>query len=514
MRHMTFIGDSFIQIRLLTALVSLCLSLFACYNSNINNDGILYLYSAEAYLQDKLATIAPYNNQPFFSIIIAYVHVATSLSFESIAYLLNGLLLIILFDMLLLISKKMLPNNQQIAIAAIILLCFQSLNEYREFVIRDFGYWAFASLALYRFIIFTEQPRLKNATYWQLAATLAFLFRIEGVFILLGLPFYLFIVHPPKIAVFHYLKAHYLLIAATIAMIIMVSFNANMPSIFYKIERGYQEVLPNTVHIFNKKALIIATQVLSSEGNMGEYGPLALGSILITILVFKIIKAMSLSYIGLFALSCWQNKKRQIVPYQGLVVYFVLLTIIPLAMSLFISYLLSTRYTMMTLVSLLLLMLPRLIRLIEETWTTRNKTLLGIIVTVLLIGLADGVTSSRPKPYIKDIAIWASNNLPKNITILTNNRVIDYYYESRRAVTDTHYKTGMEKIKKNRFGDYTFENVQKNYQNYDYLIIFRKRKDAQIQPLLVTMALEKIHCQGRKRSGEVCVYKVLSKYNE
>ncbi len=490
MHRINLTDNHFYQIRLLTALASLCLSIFTYYGSNINNDGILYISTAEAYLESGLAKIIVYNPWPFFSIMIAYIHKATFLSFETVAYAVNGLLFILLLDTLLLISKKILPDYKKVAIAAIVLACFHSFNEYREFIIRDFGYWAFFSLALYRFMTFIEKPTLRNATYWQLAVVTAFLFRIEGIVIVLGLPLYLFILHTPKTAFIRYIQLNYLLIIGVIPAMLV---STEIPDIFFKAKHILL-MMSNISVEFNDRVSIIATQVL--DPNAAKYSTLILSASLVSMLVFKIIKAMSFSYIGLFIISCWQGQPIYTSPYQGLIRYLVALSTIPLIVFVFSHYFISTRYTMTILISLLLLMLPRLTQMIEQAWISNNKLLLGIVGTVFLANLIDGTTSSRPKPYLKEVAIWASDNLPKNSAVLTNNNIIEYYYQSRQAGAKINYNDSIE-------------NIRKNYQRYDHLIIFKKRKDTQVDALLTNMKLVQIYCQGRKRSGEVCIYRTL-----
>lgn len=494
------------QIRMVTALASLLLSALAYYSNDIiNSDGILYMKMTEAYLQGGLAETVKVFNWPFFSIIVAYVHKVTSLPLEASAYILNALLFVLFLDTLILISNKLLLNSQQLAIAAILFICFQSFNEYRDFIIRDFGYWAFCSLALYQFILFLERPTLKNATFWQLFATTALLFRVEGVVILLGLPLYLFIFHPPKVAFKQYVRLNYLLILGTISVTFVAIEMSGITASFGKIQSITSYADPSTfLEAFNQKTSIIKSQVLNQYS--AKYSALIFSSGLIFMLLFKLIKALSFGYIGLFLVNWWQQKETQAMPYRSLIIYFMALNILILLAFLFHEYFMSRRYTIVTLVSLLLLMLPRLTTMISQAWAARNKLLLSVIGFVLFISLVDGITTSRSKTYIKETAIWASENLPKNSTILTEDTIIEYYYQS-------HYpKAELSRIEVGSYlqDDYPFIEIQKNYQNYDYLIVLEKRKNKKIKAILATMKLEQIYSQGTKRNNKASVYKILS----
>jgi len=497
-----------LKIRAFTALASLFLSVFAYYSNDIiNNDGILYMDMAAAYLQGGLAETVKLFNWPFFSIVVAYIHQLTSFPLEISAYILNALLFILLLDTLILISKKFQLDSQQIAIAAILFICFQSFNEYRDFIIRDFGYWAFSALTLYRFILFLEKPTILNASLWQTVAVTAFLFRVEGIAILLGLPFYLFINYSLKTAIKQYLKLNYLFILGFFTAAAFAIEMSGVTAAFSKITTITNYISPDIfLESLREKAAIIETQVLNQYS--AKYSAFILSSGLIFMLLYKVIKAISFGYIGLFLYSCWKKNKIQTASYRGLIIYFLALNVIVLFAFLFHEYFMSRRYTMVTLISLLLLMLPRLTDVIAQAWSSRKKGMLSIIGLVLLVGLVDGVTQSRSKSYIKETAIWASQNLPENSTAITDDKIIQYYYQSHQP------KAEISKVWAGSYHDdayqSNFNQIQKNYLNYDYLIVVEKRKNKKIGPILASMKLEEVYSQETKRHNKASVYKILS----
>ena len=95
-------SNTLFKIRAFTALASLLLSVFAYYSNDIiNNDGILYMNMAEAFLQGGLAETVKLFNWPFFSILVASIHQLTSLPLETSANILNALLFVLLLDTLI-----------------------------------------------------------------------------------------------------------------------------------------------------------------------------------------------------------------------------------------------------------------------------------------------------------------------------------------------------------------------------------------------------------------------------
>jgi hypothetical protein len=492
------------KIRLGTALISLLLSVFLIYNDAIiNADGILYMNMAEAFLQGGLIETAKLWNWPFFSIIVAYLHQITSLPLETSAYVINTLLAVLLTDTLLLISHKLLPNMRQLTIAALFIVSFYTLNEYRDFVIRDMGYWAFCSLSLYRFMLYLESNSIKNASLWQLFALTAILFRIEGVFVLVTLPLYLFFIDKPILALKKLLHLNYLLIIGGIVIPIMAISYSDViaDNSFSKIFTISQYIdIQKTIAQIGSRADLLEMQVL--DPRTAQYGILILVSGLFSMLIFKVVKAISFGYLAIFVSSFWyKSSVNTNNKYLNLLGYFTLIHLTILAVFLFTQYFFSTRYAMMAILTLLLLMLPKITSWVDEAWQSKHKVRVGFIGLILFISIGDILTSSISKAYIKNAAIWAGSNIPKKSSILTSNAFAHYYLKNNSHDHDIK----LAKHGKNKGYDY----LAKKYQNYEYLVTIEKIKDTKLPLTLQKMNIELIHCEQNKRDDRSCVYKVI-----
>jgi len=496
--------DDVIKIRLGTALVSLFLSVFLIYSDDIiNSDGILYMDMAEAFIHGGLIQTAKLYDWPFFSIFIAYLHQLTSLSFETSASVLNTILAVLLTDTLLLISNKFLPNTRQLAVAALLIVSFYTLNDYRDYIIRDFGYWAFCSLTLYRFILYLESSSVRNSTLWQLCALIAIFFRIEGLFVLFALPLYLFFVHQPLLATKKMIRLNYLFIIGGLVGTIAAISNMKELSVdaFGKILSMTHYIdMQNTFTQIGSRADILSTQILHPYA--GEYGILILVSGLFSMLIFKLVKAISFGYLAIFVSSFWRDADINTDnKYLNLLTYFALIHIFILVTFILTMYFVSTRYAMMAILTLLLLMLPRMTSWISEAWASRKITRLIFIGLALLISITDVMTSSVSKIYIQNAAIWASSNISYHSSILTGDAFSHYYLKK-------HSRNNNIKLAKHRQAkgnDY----LTNKYQNYDYLLTLEKRKDTELRLALKQMNLELIHCERNKRKDKSCVYKVM-----
>ena len=488
----TDLTANLINIRIVTAIFSLLLSLFAFYTDDIiNRDGVMYMDMAEAFLSGGLVATAKIYNWPFFSVLVAFTHQITGFTLEYSACILNSLLFVLLTDILILLSNKLLPNTRQLSIAAILILCFPAINEYRDFIIRDIGYWTFCSLALYRFILYIDTPTIKNATFWQITAVIAILFRIEGAIILLALPLFILMTRQPvtqrllQLVQLNYLLISGLVIASTLA-IGQIGFTQAFGKLATVTAYANTDALIAT---FNKKTVILETRILNRFS--ADYSSLILISGFLVMLFYKLTKALSLGYIALYIASWWKKQPPNNHPYFGLLLYFSVINLVILVTFIAKQYFIVDRYTVMMLISLLLLMLPRLCQIIESIWLSQNKKLKYFVCLVLLLTLVDSVTHSNSKSYIKDTAIWASQNLPIESTVLTNDEFIRYYFHSHQGKSTL------------------IEGNINHYKKYDYLIVVEKRRNLKLKDQLKTLTIESIFSIEGKRENQASIYKVI-----
>lgn len=442
---------------------------------------------ARGFLQGGLEETAKLYNWPFFSILIAYLHKLTTLTIETSAYLLCSLLFLLLNDTLVRISSKILPNKQQLLIAVLLILCFQPINEYRDFIIRDIGYWACSALTLYYFMLFIEAPTIKIATIWQLVAVLAVLFRVEGIVILLGLPLFLFAIQKPLDGLKNSLLLNYLFILSLLP-IILIALNSLSPhAAFNKIDsiREYTS-LNNFLIILNDNAAILKTQILNKYSE--RYAGLILVSGLLFMLLYKLLKAFSLGYIALYLTSWWQQKPVKPSPNHSLLYYFFTLNILILIVFVLHKYFITTRHIVLTLISFLLIILPLLCSFLEKAWSARNRSILAFAGIILSFSLIDSIVQSNSKSYIKNTAIWAAENLPQGSSILTDDNVIRYYAKTHKSNTNI-----------------TLDSL-KNYHNYDYVIVIKKKKYLENQTLFNKKQFSLMHSQKNKRGDSVRIY--------
>ena len=503
------------QIRVFTAIASLIFSLYAVYFDDIiNKDGILYLKTAELFLSGNMdAAFASYK-WPFYSIIIAFFQKITSIPLELSALILNSVFFVILTDALILISSLIFSVSRQLKITALLILCFLPILEYRDYIIRDPGYWAFVCLALYHFMVFMNSSRIIHGTLWQIFMILAIFFRIEGVFLLITVPFFLLLSKN--------LREEMVIRKLISCFFIPIIFLAAIPFIenlsmekFSKIYHVFNFI--NLNFIFDKltfSADILEHQVLNAYSE--KYAAFILFFGFLSLLIYKIFEGFSVSYILIFLVSFKNSSQLSNNLYYNFLVYFFIINLLILFVFLLKAHFISSRYIVLTLINLLLLLSFYMVTGIERLYLNKNKLLLGIIALCLSYNLLDASTTSRDKSYIKDISILSAQKVPEKSIVMVNDRAVFYYLTNEAAHLTVCFKE-MNKIDKKELklkkdscntGKHSQKHV-KDYLHFDYILLNHKNNGYEDLRNLSVINLEKIIQTKNKKEDEAVLYKVV-----
>ena len=158
---------------------SLLLSLVARLGSTINRDGMLYINTAQAFLDGGFAAAKASFAWPFLSIGIALVSKLTGLGLENAGYLLNALFMAGACALMVACVVRRAPELAWWSCLTV--LALPGFNEYRNELLREFGCWFFVMLACWLALRWEEKPRWPGAVAIQLSVGTAALFRPEAV---------------------------------------------------------------------------------------------------------------------------------------------------------------------------------------------------------------------------------------------------------------------------------------------------------------------------------------------
>ncbi len=480
--------------RLFTAVFSLLFSILAFTNDQlINSDGVLYLNMAKAYIGGGLAATASMYDWPFFSILIAEFHQFTGIQLEFSGQIINSLLFVVFTDALVLIANKLLTNLRHVFIAALLILCFSTLNDYRSYIIRDIGYWAFISISLYRTILFLERPSWLNGFYWQLTSLLALLFRVEAFVIILATPLFIVFQLGFRDGLKSIIKLCSLFLLGGVLTAAVFTQQQGLMNAFGKLLSVTQFLDYSAItNEFHNKTTVLGNELLNQYSE--RYSGMILASGLVYMLLAKIVTGLTPLNLILFIFAKLQDiRSSHNENTRRFLLFFIGINLIILFAFLFKHYFVSTRYAVMLITALMLLMLPAMSRLIDESWQAKNKFALVLIPFLLVASLIDTFTTSIQKGYIKETAIWASQHLPENSQILTNDIFIDYYFYKNEA------KAQLKLVR----------TLQTNKQ-FDYFIAIEKQSHAEEKKQYANWHLIPIHHSENARGDKAVVYKVVS----
>ncbi|TAN51439.1 MAG: hypothetical protein EPN21_06560 [Methylococcaceae bacterium] len=156
--------------------------------STVNNDGLLYLHTAQVFVEQGIRAAFAQFNWPFFPVLIGLLHKTTGLGYESAAHALNALLLALLCVGFVTLYREMTASDERPWLAAAIIILSPQITNYRPYIIRDIGYWALALWALLYFARYCRRPSWHTALAWQSCILAAVAFRIEGAALAALLP--------------------------------------------------------------------------------------------------------------------------------------------------------------------------------------------------------------------------------------------------------------------------------------------------------------------------------------
>lgn len=161
-------------------ILSIILSLIALSAAiTPNDDGMLYVETAQAYQAGGLEAARPYFDWLFLPILMATVSSLTGLGAEASGYLLSTFFIAATCSLIVACCREMLPQTGWAALAVV--LTVPALNDYRDHILREFGAWFLLFLAFWLLLRWARRPGWMGAFAVQAAICAAGLFRLEAL---------------------------------------------------------------------------------------------------------------------------------------------------------------------------------------------------------------------------------------------------------------------------------------------------------------------------------------------
>lgn len=462
------------RIELVAVMTSVVLTLWLLYLDNvINDDSVLYLKSAEAFARGDWHAAVGIYNWPFYSMLIAAIHLATGLDIDIAAYALNGVLYGVLVWAYLGVVRLCGADRRTLWLAALFILLLPSLNDYRTFIVRDIGFWTCYLLGLWALLKFQARPRLLTALAWGGIMVLATLFRIEGIAFLIVLPLVL-LWRPPsgyRRALLRFACLQMVLAAGIVAVVLW--FAVAGPNAFsgrllepLQLARMFGDQLSSG--LLEKAAALREHVLVYHSRNAALSGVLA---ILTYILLSYVAKSLGLlGWISLGAGLKWRAFPFTPTVRRTLTMAAVLNAVV-LVIFLVPQFFLTGRYVM-PLTLTLGLCVPFGLSAMYRRWRERRDRRAGawlfpIAMLLLAFMAVDSLWSfGASKNHLKEAGLWLRTNTPATARIYSNDTVVGFYA----------HKSGDEwKRSQPPLADALQPDA---LTRYDYVVVSVKRHDA------------------------------------
>lgn len=410
-------------------------------NPVINHDGILYLQTADLFLQGDWSGAVNLYPWPFYPLIIAILSKFTSLALESSAHLITALSAAMLtYVFLVLLQEIDREKTVPFFIAVFVIVFFSELNETRNLIVREHGYWSFYLLALLLFLRFYRLPTIFYGLGWNMCMIIATLFRIEGLVFLVLLPVLFLLRKDLRLLTRcrQFLAANCLTMGLVLGGLLLF-FTGLLP------EWLNSSRLTDPLFFLNRlqdalggglaeNAAVIEDEILNKySGDAAIWAALAIPLIIIGL---ALIKALTPLYA---VLLCWQPGRNisRLRNLEGAVfLWAVFLNLLIFVVVTLARYFLFERFVL-PLVFLLLLVLCFTLAALYARWKKeggrqqpwRKKWIYYLLCLLLIVNSGEALfhLPGDSKRYLKTAGIWLRENVDQDARIFTNNIKLRFY---------------------------------------------------------------------------------------
>lgn len=415
------------------ALLSFVLSMGLSYGSLINSDGILYLRSAKEFAQGHWAQGYELYSWPFYAGLIAGFSRITTLTLEHSAMVIDAGLMALMAGGFVALARELGANKTTQWVAALVFLVHPGINGYREYIIRDFGAWAFLIWSLVFLCRFSKNLSWLSVAGWTVTTLLSFLFRPEIILWLMLGPLALLFSMPAvnlKQRCVAILKCQSIFIAlAGLGATGILLFDINIPANkIHEMFASAQHILIGSLHNYALKTQAFSD--LMSVYFKTDHALVVLGFALLFYWVFLTVKLLSPLYIILIGYSVIH---RPLISQSQVRIALWMLFLYAGIYLLFIwqNYFISSRY-LIPWVTVAMIWVPFAL---VHLWNRAPGALKSVLGLILLYMFLDGVLSfGYSKMYLKDSGMWIKQHTPESARLYTDDNHVAYYAD--RTLTE------------------------------------------------------------------------------
>lgn len=397
-----------------------------------NSDAYTYARTAEIFLADGIVAAYQHYAWATYSILIGVVSLS-GLKVLSAGLFVNALFYALLIYAFLSIIKEINDSKPFLAIAAICILVYPQLNEYRGLLIRDIGFLALSLSALWQYLLYAKTQSLNYAVVFCACLLLATLFRIEALVYLLLIPFALLFDTRFDTAVRSKLlvRIYAILLSTSASLLLLLTLlGLDITQLLIDFVSTYKPFITERLLLNNEQGALLSALVFPEHAVdfSREYIELFLFAGLFSILLANLFAALGGPYlliliIGLFNNHLRLNREVAIPVIFGLCINFLIL----LGFIIITRYL-SSRYAIL-MGTLLVLFIPGIVfHILENARASGRKYIVYAIVAFFCYCAIDSYYSfGESKSYVMDSIEWIEKNTSVSSALITNSPAIAYF---------------------------------------------------------------------------------------
>jgi hypothetical protein len=412
------------NVLILLLLISFC-SIFN-QDGALNADGVGYLEQATFFVEGDFKGGFDFYPWPFFSLILAFLHLITNIHLQILGHFLCLFLFAISVFYYLKILNLLSKNPKINFYGGLVLASsIPIMDDYVSMILRDHGLWASCMAGTFYFLKYCNEKKYKFSLSWQFSFFVGSLFRPEAIFFIFLLPIWNFL-NSQKHSLKNIFTDCLLLVIASLSFVLSIFIFDNTSDII--TSSRISDLVYRPIQILNR--IFQPLPILSTDPSFEILLNKNIGIISIAIsllIVFvKWCKSLGLFHGLLFIFSLNSSMKNRLdfqFNYFKHLVFFLLVSFFIVSINIYFVYVLSNRYWGFHLWWIYILVTPTLMFIIEHDRTLRTfKYFLLLFSSVLIL---NSLIDSKVN-YELEVARYIRQNDLKNIDFGENRR-ISYY---------------------------------------------------------------------------------------
>lgn len=412
---------------------SLVLSIFTLLLQDIpNSDAYTYARTAEIFLADGFVAAYQHYSWATYSILIGIVSL-TGLDIFSAGLFVNAVLYAILIYAFLSIVKEINDSESFLIIAAIGILVYPQLNEYRELLIRDIGFLALSLVALWQYLLYAKTQSLHCAIIFCACLILAASFRAEAIIYLVFIPLALLFDtrFDASIRKKLFFRMYALIISLSIGLLLFLAFlGLDVTQLFIKFASIYEPFITGNFTLNDEERALLGSLLFSEYAATfsREYIEIFLFAGMISILLANLFTAIGGPYLIILTIGLFSNGLRLNREVAIPVAFYICINLLILLSFIIITRYLSSRYAML-MCTLLVLFVPGVVlNILENAKESGRKSRVYIVAIFFSYCAIDSYYSfGESKLYVRDSIEWIAQNTDASMGLVTNNHAIAYF---------------------------------------------------------------------------------------